>query len=377
MVIPERTSPGIEWHGGGVFSKTRKRDGKQVYYSQYWYQGRRLTEKVGLGLERARGRIEARREALEDPAYIPPSVKRAAAKRSRGRIAFQSFADLFYREHASKRASATRMRQRLDHFKQAFGRVQLDALDQYRIEQYLTRRSKQVAPPTVNSDLRLLKNLFNRAVEWGFLPANPAAKIRQLREAPARERFLSKEETDRLVACAPKHLRPIVQTALLTGMRRSEILGMTWDRVNLDRRMIYLRRTKSGKPRWIAIGDDLHKLLSAVPQHADHDRVFTYRGKPIESLKRSWESTREAAGLREARFHDLRHTWASRMVAAGVDLYELMDQGGWSTLAMVRRYAQFAPDRRIRTAQLVDGTVGSVIVKDLQPEYVARVAKIA
>ncbi|MCH7781115.1 MAG: site-specific integrase, partial [Acidobacteria bacterium] len=101
--------------------------------------------------------------------------------------------------------------------------------------------------------------------------------------------------------------------------RRSEILGMTWDRVNLDRRMIYLRRTKSGKPRWIAIGDDLHKLLSAVPQHADHDSVFTYRGKPIESLKRSWESTREAAGLREARFHDLRHTWASRMVAAGVD----------------------------------------------------------
>ena len=57
------------------------------------------------------------------------------------------------------------------------------------------------------------------------------------------------------------------------------------------------------------------------------------------------------------------------MVAAGVDLYELMDQGGWSTLAMVRRYAQFAPNRRIRTAQLVDGTVGSLLVKDRQSRY--------
>jgi integrase len=355
-----------------VFSKLRKRDGRRVYYIQYWYQGRRLTEKVGLKEDRARGRIEARREALEDPAYIPPPVKRAAAKKSRGRTSFQDFADLFYKEHASKRASAKRMEQRLEHFKRTFGRARLDAIDQYRIEKYLTQRRKKVAPPTVNSDLRLLKNLFNRAVEWGFLSASPAAKIRQLREDPARERYLSQEETGRLIACAPDHLRPIIQTALLTGMRRSEILGLTWDRVNLERRMIYLHRTKSGKPRWVAIGDDLHELLEALPRHAKHDRVFTYRGKPMDSLKRSWEAAREAAGIPGVRFHDLRHTWASRMVAAGVDLYELMDQGGWTTIAMVRRYAQFAPDRRIQTARLVDGTVGSLTVKDRRARYNAR-----
>ena len=83
-----RGSPGTEWHGRGVFSKLRKRDGKRVFYIQYWFKGRRLTEKVGLGLDRARGRIEARREALEDPAYIPPPVKRAGAEKSRGRISF-------------------------------------------------------------------------------------------------------------------------------------------------------------------------------------------------------------------------------------------------------------------------------------------------
>ena len=89
----------------------------------------------------------------------------------------------------------------------------------------------------------------------------------------------------------------------------------------------------------------------------------------MDSLKRSWESTREAAGLPGVRFHDLRHTWASRMVAAGVDLYELMDQGGWSTLAMVRRYAQFAPERRIKTAQLVDGTAGPLDVSERRRPY--------
>ena len=75
------------------------------------------------------------------------NVNTAGFKRTR-----TNFADLFYRDHAVKRASAVRMRQRLEHFKQAVGRVRLDAIDQYRIEQYLTRRTKEVAAPTVNTD---------------------------------------------------------------------------------------------------------------------------------------------------------------------------------------------------------------------------------
>ena len=139
-------------------------------------------------------------------------------------------------------------------------------------------------------------------------------------------------------------------------MRRSEILELTWDRVFLDRRMVLLPKTKNGKQRWVAMGDDILLLLTALPKHVATDRVFTYRGQPIREIKHSWDTAREAAGIAEGHFHDLRHTWASRMVAKGIDLYTLMELGGWSDVGMVRRYAHFAPEQKIRAAQLLDGT---------------------
>ena len=74
MAKRKRKAAPTTWHGNGVFSRTRVSDGKEVFYIQYRYQGKRITEKVGLQLDRALGRAEARREALEDPAYIPQSI---------------------------------------------------------------------------------------------------------------------------------------------------------------------------------------------------------------------------------------------------------------------------------------------------------------
>ena len=361
------------YHGGGVLSKVRS-DGKRVYYIRYMYQGKRITEKVGLKEEKARGRIEARREAMEDPSYIPTPVKRAKEKAGRlRRIKFREFAKRFLVDHASKRRSeSTWFRPMTNRMCREFGSLYLDELSHYRLERFITRRRKKVEPATANHDIRYLKNMLSRAVEWGFLKESPAARLKQLKEPPPRERFLRQEETDRLLAhCRTRrredgkfdrlgHLRPVIQTALLTGMRRGEILGLTWDRIHFDQRMIYVERTKSGEPRWIPMGDDLVELLRSLPRHVAHNRVFTYQGRPVDTLKHSWETLRKLAGLPGVRFHDLRHTWASRMVAAGVDLYELMEMGGWRSISMVRRYAHFAPDRKVRTAKLLDGTAGKV-----------------
>jgi hypothetical protein len=91
------------YHGGGILSKTRS-DGKTVYFIRYTYQGKRITEKTGLQLERAKGRIESRREQLEDPNFVPPPVKRKR-DRKRGQITFREFGKVFLRDWASKRKS--------------------------------------------------------------------------------------------------------------------------------------------------------------------------------------------------------------------------------------------------------------------------------
>jgi integrase len=352
---PRFSDRNFTYLGDGVLAKRRKTDGKIVYYIRYRYQGRPIVEKTGLSYKAALGRRYQRREQMEDPRYVPPPV-RAREQRIRTRVTFAEFGKVFMRDWASTRRSETTWFKPMVHLlNETFGKKYLDAITQHMITRYIATRRKKCKAATVNHDLRFLKCLFNRAVEWGYLDENPARRIKPLREPATPTRFLSREETERLKAAADEHLLPLLRAALLTGMRRGELLGLTWDRVDLERRMIRLEHTKSGDPRDVPINDDLAELLDELPRY-DHGRVFTYRGRPIDSVKKSWEKTRRRAKLPDVRFHDLRHTWASRLVAAGVDLYELMAIGGWRSISMVQRYARFAPERKIETARLLNGT---------------------
>lgn len=387
----------FEYHGGGVLSRMlkgrpRKHGGtkaRRVYYIQYWWRGKRITEKVGLREDLARGKIAARLEARENPNWMPEKVKdriereaerkakleadeakRAAEHAERNRLTFAQFSKLFLEQWASKRASKETW---FDHMTRQlvreFGPMRLDEIDALRIEQWLTRRAQDVKATTANHGLRFLKNMLARAKKWGYLETNPAEGIRQLDEEPPGEHYLDQEQSDRLVAGAPPHLKPIIRLALLTGMRRGELLALRWDQVDLAGRQVTVisRKGRKVRTRFVALNDDAVRVLERVPKHTKHDRVFTYRGKPVASVKRSWEIARSRAGLPDARFHDLRHTWASRLVMKGVDLYTLMDLGGWSTVAMVQRYARFTPARRIEVAQLLNGTADAAAVPVAAP----------
>ena len=347
--------------GGGVLSKLRA-DGRKVYYIRYTYNGRRIVEKVGLSEGRARGRIEARREALEDPAHVPAPIKRKVEREAqKRRVKFKEFSKTFLRDWAATRKSEKDWFQHMVRtLNKTFGNHYLDSLTRHMIERHLAEARKTLAVESVNHRLRFIRNMLNRAVEWGYLKTNPTEGIRQLRrEENLPERYLTQSESDALIGAAASHLRPIIQTALLTGMRRAEILNLTWDRVDVAEGFISIVGTKSGRRRSVPIGEDLRAILKGLPRHVKHKHVFTYKGKPVRTLKRSWAHARETAKVK-ARFHDLRHTWASRMAAAGVSIYELMDLGGWQSIMMVQRYAKFAPDHKLKTARLLDGTAGVV-----------------
>ncbi|MBZ5638511.1 MAG: site-specific integrase [Acidobacteriia bacterium] len=384
------------FHGDGVLSYVRVSDGKRVYFARYSYQGRPITEKVGLDEDQARGLAKSRRRLIdEDPAYVPPNVKRKRA--ARGRIRFNKFVEEFHKNHGALRRSATTYFEPMERQAVAeFGTVWLDELKPGRIQSFVAKRSKTVEPVTVNHSIRFLKNLLGRAVEWGYLTTNPAAKIRYMHEPPTREVFLSQYESDKLLELAQKHVVPAARFALLTGCRRGEILGLTWDAVDLKRRTIHLRHTKSGDARALPVGDDLLVILKALPRHVKHNHVFSYQGEPLKSLQGSWEDAREklAAAVRDGdaekeiprnperaavldalHFHDLRHTWASRQVAVGTDLYTLMKLGGWRSIEMVQRYAHFSPDYLRAAANRLNGTAGTLAAATQSETQVA--AKVA
>ena len=350
----------FEYHGGGVLSKIRRSDGKRVFYIRYMYRGRRITEKVGLNETRARGRIESRKEKLEDPAYIPEPIKRRRDAAKARRVKFKRFCEIYLRDWAGKdRAERRWFKYNVARLKKAFGGLNIEEITQHRIQRHLTGR--KVGPVTRNHALRFIKNMLSRAVEWGYLDESPAAGMKHLHEPDRPEVFLTQEQAEKLVEACAEHLRAIVQTALLTGMRQGELLQLRWSDVNLGNRTLWVPgRKKGAKGRHVPINEDLGTLLDCIPRHTSHDHVFTYRGKPIQRIKRSWEDARTAAGVPGLRFHDLRHTWASWQVQAGVDLFTLMQVGGWRSVSMVRRYAHFDRRRLIDIAQNTNGKVGRI-----------------
>ncbi len=155
----------------------------------------------------------------------------------------------------------------------------------------------------------------------------------------------------------PHLLRDMVMVALTTGMRRGEILGLKWDYIKLDNRLIILPVTKNNTVRVLPINDTLHRILSEMPQKSGY--VFgNGNGGHIENIKHSFTSACRKAGITDFRFHDLRHTYASHLAMRGVHIRALQELLGHKTLAMTQRYSHLAPEQLQSAVKLLDGVIG-------------------
>jgi integrase len=230
----------------------------------------------------------------------------------------------------------------------------------WRITQGELKRGNQ--PATVNRYLATIRNLMRIARdEWQWIEVIP--KIRLLSGEGERDRWLTQEEADRLIAAAAPHLKALIRFALATGCRAREIAGLEWDRVDLQRRTAWLNQTKNGTPRGVPLNRDAVEVLEA--ERGKHPVFcFTYRGEPIawELTNSAWHTAIEKAGITDFRFHDLRHTWASWHRQAGTSCDELKDLGGWKSRVMVDRYAKFATEHlTVAAARIERGRDRNVI----------------
>lgn len=207
---------------------------------------------------------------------------------------------------------------------------------------------------TVNRYLATVRNLLRTARdEWQWLDHIP--KIRLLSGEIERDRWLTKDEADKLLKVCPPHLAAIVQFALATGCRAREILGLEWSRVDLNRHTAWLNQTKNGTPRGVPLNRTAIKVLQQ--QVGKHSRYcFTYNGDPVRYniTNHAWITALKKAGIEDFRFHDLRHTWASWHRQSGTSCDELKELGGWKTRSMVDRYAKFATEHLANAASRID-----------------------
>jgi integrase len=190
----------------------------------------------------------------------------------------------------------------------------------------------EVKPRTVNAILNLIRSILRAAVEWEWIDRAPVFKM--LAEPTRRVRYLSQDEERALLNELPLHLQQITRFALSTGLRMSNILTLEWSQIDIARQTAWIHadQAKANKAISIPLNTDAMAIIhEQLGQHASH--IFSYKDKPI--LR---------ANIQDFNFHCLRHTWASRLIQAGVPTHALMELGGWADIAMVRKYAHFGAE---------------------------------
>jgi integrase len=181
-----------------------------------------------------------------------------------------------------------------------------------------TKAGKPLSETTINRDIEVVRRLLYWATDEGFLPVNPIARVRLVRERRVRRPVMSVGEEVKLLAASSEHLRPIAIAALDTGMRRGELLNQIWEDVDFDRRLISVTHSKTaeGEHRLLPLTTRLYDLL--VTLRKPSGVIFTYDGQPIRGVKTGWAGALRRAGLPHYRFHDLRHTFNSRLAEIGI-----------------------------------------------------------
>lgn len=219
------------------------------------------------------------------------------------------------------------------------------------------KMTEGVSNATCNRTIQPVRAILRKAHrEWGWIDRVPA--IRFLPEPKRRVRYLTKEEATRLIAELPEHLADIVQFALVTGLRESNITRLGWDQVDLGRRLAWVHPDQAKSRRAISVPLNRIAMKVVERQWRRHPcRVFTYKGRPVSKAGgKAWRKALDRAGIENFRFHDLRHTWASWHVQAGTPLNVLQELGGWESTEMVRRYAHLSADTLAVHAENVSGT---------------------
>jgi len=242
------------------------------------------------------------------------------------------------------------------------GKKKLDEITTADIEHFLAsiREGKRaVSPASVNRYRDLLSGLFKRAMRLGLVGSNPVRGIPKLREAGSRLTYLplAGVEEPALHEALAAELRPLFTVSLHTGLRWSEQIGLRWRDVDVLNSVITVGRSKNGAPRRVQMNQVVRSVLfdQATQRKGTDDpdelifqgayrtvaRLFSQAVSRAQAALRA--AGKDASGLDGYTWHSNRHTFASRLVMAGVDLRTVQELGGWKTLSMVLRYSHLTP----------------------------------
>lgn len=368
--------------------------GTKTYYLEY-----RRGKRIHIGRANVITPQEARTQAREHLSVVYSGKDPEVVSRQLKGLTLGQFIDREYEAwaHANLRTAAKVLQRVRANFRKALS-LRLPEITPYLFEKHRTWRLKNgFKPGTVNRDLDDLRAILSKAVEWGFLQDNPLLKVKRSKvDRQGVIRYLEEDEEKRLVAAIDErderkrqqrdnynehqayrhratlpslrnqlfvdHIKPMFLIALHTGIRRGELFQLTWEDVELTQKRITVQgiKSKNQQTRFIPLNKVALKALedwSKQPNLPDNPDNLVFPGKhgrQFDNIRWAWRDLLESAEIKKFRWHDLRHTFASRLVMAGVALTTVRELMGHSDFKMTLRYAHLAPEHKADAVALLE-----------------------
>jgi integrase len=282
----------------------------KVYWTYIWADGVRHVKSTRTG--------RLREAQLIDKQYKEElTLARYHVHPLQPELTFGELAVRFIVEGAPKPHHHDRLKVLLPYFADIpIGRIHKGVAREYR--KYRHEGNKNLSETTVNRDLEVLRHLLFWAADEGYLATNPLSRMPMVRERRKPRPVMTLAEEPLLLQNSAPHLQALVIAALDTGMRRGELLTQRWEHVDFTRRLLFVTHSKTagGEAREIPLTTRLYELLSATPKK--EGVVFQFKDRPIHRIKTAWAAAIRRAEIRYYRFHDLRHTFNTRLMEAGV-----------------------------------------------------------
>lgn len=324
----------------GLFEKEKGSGDWWIRYADQY--GRIHREKVGKK-SLARKAYEKRKSDIREGKFFAENL------RQRHDMLFKDMATIYLEEHSkvNKRSYETDC-YIMTRLIQTFGDKALSEITPQDVERFKGQLAQSVSLATVNRHLALLGGVFSKGVAWGKTKNNPVKEIKKFKENNQRIRYLTDEEEAVLRSEFPEEHWAKVEIATNTGLRRANEFNLRWPDINFNTRTITIRQSKSGDTLHVRMNDRVMEILRGLPSRLKSEWVFpSETGEtPLDAnnfINRVFNPALKRAKITDFRWHDLRHTFASRLTMAGVDLRTLQELMGHKTIKMTLRYSHLSP----------------------------------
>lgn len=334
----------------------------ESWYYDFEVKGVRHKKAIGKVSKSVAREVEAIQRAKYIRGEFIPSKKQTPLFEKWG----PEFIKIKSNDPAVKARTVTRYQNAIDNLTPFFTGKPLDKIDTFTVRIYMKYRlelegKEAITKATLNREVATLRHSLNVAVARRVLSSNPMTsqgeRVKLLKENNQRVRFLTEDEEQKLLQNCNDWIKPLVITALHTGGRASELLNLTWAAISKGTITFKACYSKTDETRTVPLSKTLTEVLKQVKVSQDppSEYVFCSRaGTPYKSYRTGFETACRKAGVSDFHFHDLRHTFASKLIMRGVDLVTVKELLGHKNITMTLRYSHLSQEHKKKAVSVLD-----------------------